>query len=168
MFPSCYNIQTSTLPSVNHIEHANMGSLVWISVAKCKLHVLWVALSDKAKLDVAKSMILSYFNYSNILYGICTDEDRGELQKLQNNIIRSALGVRRKKIQLLVCVHKAVYNGYIPLKENVWNLRMFDALVVQLYQPSCTKFKKTPLYLGGDHLNDLPVEIRNIEDFDYW
>ena len=106
---------------------------------------------------------------------------------MQNNIIRSGLGVnnprnistddlhtntnlmmldRRKKFQLFVCVHKAVYNGYIPLKENVRTSRMFDALVVQLYQASCTRFKKTPLYLGGDHLNNLPVEIRNIEDLD--
>ena len=28
MFPSSYNIQTSTLSSVNHLKHTHMGSLV--------------------------------------------------------------------------------------------------------------------------------------------
>ena len=52
-------------------------------------------------------------------------------------------------MQLLVYIYKGVYNGTIVLKENVSNLRMFDALVVQLYHPSSTKFMKTPIYLGG-------------------
>ena len=52
MFPSSYNIQTSTLLSVNHIEHAHMRSLVLKNVAKCKLHVLWVTLSTKEILNV--------------------------------------------------------------------------------------------------------------------
>ena len=48
-------------------------------------------LNKKAKLDVAKSMILSYFTYSNIFYGVCNGEERGDLQKLQNKVLRSAL-----------------------------------------------------------------------------
>ena len=33
-------------------------------------------LNKKAKLDVVKAMLLSYFTYSNIFYGVCNNEER--------------------------------------------------------------------------------------------
>ena len=54
-------------------------------------------LNKNAKLDVAKAMLLSYFTYSNILYGVCTNEERGDLQKLQNSILRSALDINNPR-----------------------------------------------------------------------
>ena len=142
-------------------------------------------LNKKAKLDVAKAMLLSYFTYGNIFYGICSDEERGELQKLQNSILRSALDInnprdistenlhsetntllldKRRKYQLVVTMYKAVYNNNVRLKENVRNLRMFDGLVIQLEHPNTTKFMNTPIYKGGELWNRLPAELRNIKD----
>ena len=144
-------------------------------------------LTKKAKLDVAKAMLLSYFTYGNIFYGVCNDEDRGDLQKLQNNILRAALEInnprdisivdlhietntllldKRRKLQLIVAIFKAVNSNSIKLKENVRNLRMFDGLVVELEHPNTTKFMKTPLYLGGEFWNNLPAEVRNILDIE--
>ena len=144
-------------------------------------------LTKKAKLDVAKAMLLSYFTYGNIFYGVCNDEDRGDLQKLQNNILRAALEInnprdisivdlhietntllldKRRKLQLIVAIFKAVNSNSIKLKENVRNLRMFDGLVVELEHPNTTKFMKTPLYLGGELWNNLPAEVRNILDIE--
>ena len=144
-------------------------------------------LSKKAKLDVAKTMLLSYFTYSNIFYGVCNDEETGELQKLQNNILRSALEINnprdisiinlhantntllldtRRNHQLLVAVYKAVKGNNIILKKNVRNLRMFDGLVVQLEHPNTTKFLKSPLYHGGEMWNGLPADIRNSDNID--
>ena len=54
-------------------------------------------LTNKSRLDVAKSMILSYFDYSNIFYGICTEDEKDDLQKLQNNFLRSALGINNPR-----------------------------------------------------------------------
>ena len=117
-------------------------------------------LNKKAKLDVAKSMILSYFTYSNISYGVCNGEERGDLQKLQNNVLRSALDInnprdistvnlhlitnllaleKKRKYQLLIAIYKAVYSNSIALKENVRNLRTFDRLVIQLEHPNTNK-----------------------------
>ena len=142
-------------------------------------------LNKKAKLDVVKAMLLSYFTYSNIFYGVCNNEERGDLQKLQNSIIRSALEIHnprdistqdlhsvtntllldtRRKYQLLVAMYKAVYNNNVALKENVRNLRMFDGLVVQLEHPNTTKFMKSPLYHGGELWNNLAADVRNIDD----
>ena len=144
-------------------------------------------LSNKAKLDVVKAMLLSYFTYSNIFHGVCNDNELGELQKLQNSILRSALEINnprdisivnlhdvtntllldtRRNYQLLVAVYKAVNSDNIVLKKNVRNLRMFDGLVVQLEHPNTTKFMKTPLYHGGEIWNDLPAEIRNIDNIE--
>ena len=144
-------------------------------------------LTKKAKLDVAKAMLLSYFTYGNIFYGICNEEDRGDLQKLQNSILRSALEInnprdistvnlhfetntllldKRRKLQLIVTIYKAVNNNSIQLKENVRNLRMFDGLVVELEHPNTTKFMRTPLYLGGELWNNLPANVRNMQDIE--
>ena len=126
-------------------------------------------------------------NTSNIFYGVCNNEERGDLQKLQNSVLRSALDInnprdmstdnlhtltntllldKRRKLQLFVAMYKAVNNKTVSLKENVRNLRMFDGLVVQLEHPSCTKFMKCPLYYGGELWNDLPADIRNTKDID--
>ena len=142
-------------------------------------------LNQKAKLDVAKTMLLSYFTYGNIFYGICNDEERSDLQKMQNSILRSALDINnprdisivdlhsvtnsllldsRRKHQLTAAMHKGVYSKSIALKENVRNLRMFDGLVVRLEHPSTTKYMKTPLYIGGELWNELPADIRNLDD----
>ena len=144
-------------------------------------------LTKKAKLDVVKAMLLSYFTYSNIFYGICNEEDKGDLQKLQNSILRSALDInnpreisivnlhietnsllleKRRKLQLLVAIYKAVNNNSVRLKENVRNLRMFDGLVVQLEHPNSIKYMKTPLYSGGELWNGLPAHIRNLQDIE--
>ena len=125
-------------------------------------------LTKKAKLDIV--MLLSYFTYGKIFYGVCNDEDRGDLQKLQNSILRAALEInnprdistvnlhfetntllldKRRKLQLIVAIFKAVNNNSIKLKENVRNLRMFDGLVVELEHPNTIKFMKTPLYRRG-------------------
>ena len=62
-------------------------------------------LTKKAKLDVAKAMLLSYFTYGNIFYGICNEEDRGDLQKLQNSILRSALEINNPRDISTVNLH---------------------------------------------------------------
>ena len=93
-------------------------------------------LNKKAKLDVVKAMLLSYFTYSNIVYIICNEDDKGDLQKLQNNIIRSALEIhnpgdistenlhistntlmldKRRKFQLITTMYKSVYTNKIIL-----------------------------------------------------
>ena len=136
-------------------------------------------------LDVAKAMLLSYFTYGNIFYGVYNDEDRGDLQNLQNSILRAALEInnprdistvnlhletntllldKRRKVQLIVFIFKAVNNNSIKLKENVRNLRIFDGLVVELEHPNTIKFMKT--YVGGELWNYLPAEVRNILDIE--
>ena len=141
-------------------------------------------LSNKAKFDVVKAMLLSYFTYGNNFYGVCNNNEMGELQ---NSILRSALEINnprdisivnlhdvtntllldtRRNYKLLVAVYKAVNSDNIVLKKNVRNLRMFDGLVVQLEHPNTTKFMKTPLYHGGEIWNDLPAEIRNIDNIE--
>ena len=138
-------------------------------------------------MDVAKAMLISYFTYGNIVYGICTGEERGDLQKLQNNILRSALKIKnpryistvnlhsetntllldkRRELQLIIAIFKAVHNNRIKLKENVRNLRMFDGPVVQIEHPNTTSFMKTPMYMGGELWNNLPANVRNMQNID--
>ena len=83
-----------------------------------------------------------------------------DCQKVSNIVREVAMHVVRGGTDL----HKAVYNESIPLQENVRNLRMFDAKVVQLYQPSSTRCIKNPLFLGDNLWNALPVDVRTIED----
>ena len=73
---------------------------------------------------------------------------------------------KRRKLQLMVTMFKAVNNNSIKLKENARNLRMFDGLVVELEHPNTTKFMRTPLYLGGELWNNLPANVRNMQDIE--
>ena len=64
-------------------------------------------LSNKAKLDVVKTMLLSYFTYSNIFYRVCNENETGELQNLQNSILRSALEINNPRDISVVNLHAA-------------------------------------------------------------
>ena len=50
-------------------------------------------LAVKVALAVGKSMILSLIDYGNIFLTCITQEDKSDLQKLQNNILRRCLGI---------------------------------------------------------------------------
>ena len=63
-------------------------------------------------------------------------------------------------------MYKAINNNDISLNKKVRNLRMFDGQVVQLEYPNTTKFMRTPFFHGGEIWNDLPAEVRNIDNID--
>ena len=50
-------------------------------------------LAVKAALAVRKSMILSLIDYGNIFLTCITQEDKSDLQKLQNKILRRCLDI---------------------------------------------------------------------------
>lgn len=67
--------------------------------AYCKLKMLYRArhlLSQKLKVMLCNCLVLSYFNYCDILYGPCLDfSDIRKVQKVQNSCLRFVYGIRR-------------------------------------------------------------------------
>lgn len=54
------------------------------------------ALDSKAKSLLCNSLVLSHFNYCDIVYGPCLDSrDRSRIQKLQNSCLRLVFGLRK-------------------------------------------------------------------------
>ena len=51
-------------------------------------------LTDKAALDIFKTMVLPYINFGNIFYTVCPRNEITKLQTLQNSAVRTCFNVK--------------------------------------------------------------------------
>ena len=139
------------------------------------------SLTIKAALEVARSMIFSLIDYGNIFLTGCTQEDKSDLQTLQNKILRCSLNIndpmeihtveihtmldlrlieQSRSIQLLTLIRKNVLLGKFPLVNHERNTRHNDGLKIKLPIPRNQHVRHSPYYTGCQLWNNLPIEIR--------
>ena len=141
----------------------------------------------KAALDITKTMLCSVIDYGNIFLSSCNQGDLNDMQILQNNAIRCCynvsdprdehviflhgqanmkmIHVRRKK-QILTCIWRNVRNGVIQIAQPIRQNRSAGAPSIYLPIPRTELFKKSVYYYGANLWNDLPANIRQLNDID--
>ena len=141
-------------------------------------------LDKKQALTIYKSKILPYFDYGDIFLMGTHVKTRDMLQKLQNRALRLVLN-KDSRYNVWQLHHEAnvpylndrrdchlvnfvYYRKNCQEYVNVPNrqLRQYEAPVLIEYQSDNVTFERSILYRGAKHWNQLPVEIRNIENYD--
>ena len=139
-------------------------------------------LTIKAALSVARSMILSLIDYGNIFLTGCSQDDKSDLQILQNKVLRCCLKIqdpmeinvlemhgmldismvdKRRVIQPLSLVKKNVLEDKIPLVEHERQTRHNDGLKIKLPIPKNEHVRQAPYYTGCKLWNNLPLHVRS-------
>lgn len=81
----------------NHISNC-------VRKAYCKLKLLYSSrhlLNTKLKILLCDTLVLSQFNYCDVLYGPCLDQvEKQRIQKVQNSCLRFIYGIRRGKTRV--------------------------------------------------------------------
>ena len=118
--------------------------------SSCKIRHL---LTDKAALDIFKTMVLPYINFGNVFYTICPRNEITKLQTLQNSALRTCFNVKdprgthvkdlhdtracilpaeeRRKQSLITCVYRQVESGFLQVDQTPWRTRQHAGVVSQ-------------------------------------
>ena len=142
------------------------------------------SLTIDAALAVGKSMILSIIDYGNIFLTCLTQEEKADLQKLQNKILRCCLNIvdpwdintlemhelvkvdfvdKRRTYNLLTMIHNGVKNNKYKMLDHNINTRYNDGYKIDLIRPRNEHVRKSSFYVGKSSWNDLNLEIRELD-----
>ena len=129
-------------------------------------------------------MILSLIDYGNIFLTCLTQEDKSDLQKLQNKILRCCLNIadpmdmnvvemhnlvgvdfvnERRSYSLLTMVHNGVKNNKINMLQHDVNTRYNDGCKIDLIRPRNEHVRNSSFYLGTSSWNDMSLELRELD-----
>ena len=146
------------------------------------LKLIRTSLTIDAALSIGKSMILSLIDYGNIFLTGITQEDKSDLQKLQNRILRCCLNIvdpmdintiemhslvnvemidKRRTSSLLTIVHRGIDDNKFDMLEHNIQTRHNDGRKIDLIWPRNEHVRKSSLYKGTSSWNNLSLEMRN-------
>ena len=141
-------------------------------------------LTTKAAPSVAKNMILSLIDYSNIFLTGCTKGDKSDLQILQNKVLRCCLQIQDtldinvlevhhlvdvclvdqcRILQLLRIIMTNTLSGKLPLIKHQRQTRHNDGQKIKLLIPRNEHVRHSPYYTGCKIWNSLPLEVREMD-----
>ena len=143
-------------------------------------------ITSEQALPIYKSKILPYFDYGDIFYLNTYVRTLHKLQKLQNRSLRLCLGQNaryntdlihteakvaklepRRKCHLLNFVyHRTHIQKYVRTVNK--QLRRFEAPILTEIAPNNSTFSRSVLFQGAIHWNQLPVNERNIQDYNHF
>ena len=148
------------------------------------LKLIRPSLTIDAALAVGKSMILSLIDYGNIFLTGVTQQDKSDLQKLQNKILRCCLNIvdpldintlemhdlvkvesvgKRRVYNLLTIIHKGVKNNKFNMLNHNVNTRHNDGHKIDLIRPRNEHVRNSSFYMGTSYWNELSLEIRELD-----
>ena len=131
-------------------------------------HRSWTLISN-SNLVLSLCMILSLVDYGNNLLTGCTQDDKSDLQILQNKVLRCCLRIedpmeinvvemhdmleismvdKRRVLQLLTLIKKNVAMDKIPLVEHERRTRHNDGLKIKLPIPKNEHVRHASYYTG--------------------
>ena len=169
-------------------RHVNMKSF-YESLYKLVNHKLYLlklvrpSLTIDAALAVGKSMILSLIDYGIFLTSI-TQEDKSELQKLQNKILRCCLNIvdpldintnemhnlvnveyvdKRRTFNLLTMIHNGVKGNEFKMLDHNINTRYNDGYKIDLIRPRNEHVRKSCFYTGTSAWNELSLDLKELD-----
>ena len=126
-------------------------------------------------------MILSLIDYGNIFLTGITQEDKSDLQKLQNRILRCCRNIvdpldinvvemhsltnaefvdKRRTSWILSIIHSGVKKGRFNMLDHDVHTRHNDGLKIDLLRPRNEHVRNSGLYQGTFHWNNLLLEMR--------
>ena len=170
-------------------RNLNMKSF-YDSLYKLTNHKLYLlklirsSLTTDAALLVGKSMILSLIDYGNIFLTCLTLEEKSDLQKLQNKILRCCLNIvdplevntmemhelvnvdlvdKRRTYNLLTMIHNGVKSKKYKMLEHNINTRYNDGYKIDLIRPRNEHVRKSSYYAGTSSWNELTLELRELD-----
>ena len=129
-------------------------------------------------------MILSLTDYGNIFLTILTQEDKSDLQKLQNKVLRCCLDIvdpldmniiamhnlvnvdlvqERRTYNLLTMIHKRVKADKFKMLDHQANTRYNDGYKIELIRPRNEQVRRSSYYIGSSLWNTLNQETRQLE-----
>ena len=148
------------------------------------LKLIRPALTVQAALSVGKSMILSLIDYGNIFLTILTQEDKSDLQKVQNKVLRCCLDItdpldmnvlemhnmvnvdlvdERRTYNLLTMTHRNVKTDKFKMLDHQINTRYNDGNKIELIRPRNEQARRSCYYTGTSLWNTLNQETRQFE-----
>ena len=143
----------------------------------------------KPRLTLYNSLIASHFNYCDTVWGGCNTKNKNKLQRTQNYIVKSMLGMKsrdssedalkkahlltledKRKIHDAVYVHKAL-SGKLPIKicqqyhdhQPLRNLRSTERQTLAIPNHKTENYKNSPLYRSIHAWNNAPTDIKKLE-----
>ena len=144
-------------------------------------------MTEKATLDVIKTMFCSIVDYGNIFLSSCNEGDLKDIQTMQNNALRCCYKITdprnhhihdlhsaaniimvdiRRDRQILTCIWRNIKKGFITLMVPTRQTRFTEGPTIYLPVPRTELFKKSVFYYGANLWNKLPLNIRVQEDID--
>lgn len=195
-------VQDQKLPFLNHAK--NLGLVMdkrlkytfhvnnLLKKTYCALKRIYLSrelLNQKLKILLCDSLVLSFFNYGDIIYGPCLDQvDTYRIQKVQNTCIRFIFNLNRRdhvseklktlnwlnmatrrNFHLACFTHKLILTSNPPyLKECLksrsachnLNLRNIDDLSIPLH--NMTFFRKSFTYAATSLYNSIPLNFKSL------
>ena len=140
-------------------------------------------LNKNVALLIYKTMLLPYFDYSDIIFHKANSSDLSKLQRLQNRCLRLCLGFDRlystdkahkaALVPFLEDRRKAHLLNFMYLRQNRKDLlntreirtRANDAPLFHVTIPKCEAFKRCVGYHGAIEWNNLPPAARNVNPY---
>ena len=143
----------------------------------------------KPRLTLYNSLIASHFNYGDTVWGGCNTRNKNKLQRTQNYVIKSMLGLKTRdsskealkkaKLLSLECkrqVHDAVYvhkalSGKLPAnicqqyqnQQPLRNLRSKEKQILTIPKHNTENYKNSPLYRSILAWNNAPTDFKKFE-----
>ena len=140
-------------------------------------------------LTIVKSRLLPYLDMGNLFLSSQTLNDLGKLDVILNTALRTVYNIRnprdvhmldifnranicplkyRRKYFMLNLIHRLLHAGQIDQIEAQRVTRHNIAPVLQKYVPQNNTIMKSPTFVARDYWNNLPVDVRNIDDHDHF
>ena len=141
-------------------------------------------ITTSSAIQIYKSMIIPYLDYSDVLFNHGSTKLLDKLQKLQKRGFRLCFGRQvqlsvdnmhteanvmflknRRELQVCTFMFKQQTNNSILGVQDI-RTKAHDAVLFNTKQPSCTNYMHNIYYYGARSWNQLPVNERKIVDYD--
>ena len=168
----------STLSNNYHVNTV-IGTVTYKSNLLAKIRKY---LTKDVALKIYKSMILTYFDYVDVIYNSANKEGLDKLQRLQNKCLKICMGFNNRhgtkylhtvaKMPMLEARRAAHVSNFMHHRLDKAHLRdnrdlptrAHDAQMFRVDKPSIEAYKRSVAFAGSSRWNNLPTAIRNIRD----
>ena len=149
-----------------------------------QMAVLRDSMGNDTMLNMYKTMVLPHADYGDIFYGVARKAILEKMQIVENKALRMCKGLEyrypvipthqlakisklepRRKMHLVNFMYKQQSNSDLINNRNVFT-RAHDATLFLCIKPKNESSKKSALYRGAVAWNNLPVYVRNIDDYE--
>lgn len=143
----------------------------------------------KTRLLLYNSLVASHFNYADTVWGGCNIQNKNKLQRTQNAVIKSILGMKlresstlalssanlltleeKRKVHESVYVHKAL-SGKLPIsictqykeQKSLKNYRSADKQILTIPIHKTETYKSSPMYRTITTWNNTPQNLKSTD-----